>query len=129
MAANERFKEVINIIYDMADAKEISSSELIIICKYGAKGQNPNDTEDSTEKEREIWNRIMFLMERHCRERGLISLDNQDRQPCEIWTRVMGYCRPVSEFNQGKKSEFYERKYFCEEKIPNSKEISNEFNR
>ena len=29
---------------------------------------------------------------------------------------VMGYHRPVSEFNKGKKEEFYERKCFTEEK-------------
>lgn len=29
---------------------------------------------------------------------------------------VMGYHRPVSEFNKGKKSEFYSRKCFTEEK-------------
>lgn len=28
---------------------------------------------------------------------------------CEVWTRVMGYHRPVSEFNKGKKSEYAER--------------------
>lgn len=33
---------------------------------------------------------------------------------CEVWTRVMGYHRPVSEFNKGKKSEFKERVYFKE---------------
>lgn len=36
------------------------------------------------------------------------------RQPCEIWTRVMGYYRPVSQFNRGKQSEFHERKFFVE---------------
>lgn len=45
-----------------------------------------------------------------------ISLSDKERQPCEIWTRVMGYHRPVSEFNRGKKSEFYARKCFTEEK-------------
>ena len=39
-------------------------------------------------------------------------LSNEERQPCEIWTRVMGYHRPVSSFNVGKKGEFYERQYF-----------------
>ncbi len=34
------------------------------------------------------------------------------RMPCEIHTRVMGYYRPVSYFNKGKKAEFYSRKYF-----------------
>lgn len=43
-----------------------------------------------------------------------IELKDEERQPCEIWTRVMGYHRPVSEFNRGKKSEFYSRKCFTE---------------
>ena len=38
-----------------------------------------------------------------------IKLSDEERQPCEVWTRVMGYFRPVSEFNKGKKSEFYSR--------------------
>jgi len=36
------------------------------------------------------------------------------RQKVECFTRVMGYCRPVSQFNNWKKSEFYSRKYFKE---------------
>ena len=36
------------------------------------------------------------------------------RTTCEIWTRAMGYCRPIDNFNKGKKSEFRERKYFTE---------------
>lgn len=32
----------------------------------------------------------------------------------EMWTRVMGYFRPVSSFNTGKKGEFRERTYFAE---------------
>ena len=43
-------------------------------------------------------------------------LSNDERQPCEIWTRVMGYHRPVSSFNVGKKGEFYERQYFVADK-------------
>ena len=42
------------------------------------------------------------------------------RTPCEVYTRVMGYIRPVSNYNQGKKSEFYSRKYFEESKVDNS---------
>lgn len=34
------------------------------------------------------------------------------RTRCEIWTRVMGYHRPVSHFNIGKKAEHYSRKHF-----------------
>ena len=45
-----------------------------------------------------------------------IALTDAERQPCEVWTRVMGYHRPVSEFNKGKKSEYYSRKCFEEEK-------------
>ncbi len=43
-----------------------------------------------------------------------IELKNEERQPCEVWTRVMGYHRPVSSFNIGKKGEFEERKFFLE---------------
>ena len=45
-----------------------------------------------------------------------IKLKDKERQPCEIWCRVMGYYRPVSMFNDGKKTEFTERIYFSEEK-------------
>ena len=41
-----------------------------------------------------------------------IVLKDEERQPCEVWTRVMGYFRPVSDFNIGKKSEYAERKCF-----------------
>ncbi|MBB1553930.1 hypothetical protein HG442_000790 [Candidatus Gracilibacteria bacterium] len=37
-----------------------------------------------------------------------------NRTRCEIYTRVMGYYRPVTQFNRGKKSEFYSRTYFDE---------------
>lgn len=44
-----------------------------------------------------------------------ITLSDCERQPCEIWTRVMGYHRPLSSFNIGKKGEFHERNYFTEQ--------------
>ena len=43
-----------------------------------------------------------------------IQLTDDERQPCEVWTRVMGYHRPVSSFNIGKKGEFHERTCFTE---------------
>jgi hypothetical protein len=43
-----------------------------------------------------------------------VFLTDEERQPCEVWTRVMGYHRPVSSFNIGKKGEHYERKHFQE---------------
>ena len=39
-----------------------------------------------------------------------------ERQPCEVWTRVMGYFRPVEAFNIGKKQEYADRKCFSESK-------------
>jgi len=34
------------------------------------------------------------------------------RQRCEVWTRVMGYMRPMSQWNEGKKSEGHSRETF-----------------
>jgi anaerobic ribonucleoside-triphosphate reductase len=42
------------------------------------------------------------------------SLCAGDRQRCEVWTRVMGYHRPVSSFNIGKQGEHAERRFFAE---------------
>ena len=36
------------------------------------------------------------------------------RTPCEVFSRSMGYIRPVRNFNIGKYSEFCERKTFTE---------------
>ena len=44
-----------------------------------------------------------------------MELRDEERQPVECWTRVMGYFRPMSQFNDGKQSEFNERKWFTEE--------------
>lgn len=43
-----------------------------------------------------------------------LSLSDDERQPCEVWTRVMGYHRPVASFNIGKKGEHHERRFFRE---------------
>ncbi|HEY0283672.1 MAG TPA: anaerobic ribonucleoside-triphosphate reductase [Rhizomicrobium sp.] len=42
------------------------------------------------------------------------ELSDDERQRCEVWTRVMGYHRPVSSFNKGKQGEFAERVCFRE---------------
>jgi len=39
---------------------------------------------------------------------------------CEVWTRVMGYHRPVQSFNIGKKGEHAERLHFREVAIPDA---------
>lgn len=43
-----------------------------------------------------------------------ITLADDERQRCEVWTRVMGYHRPVASFNVGKKAEHAERRFFRE---------------
>ena len=45
-----------------------------------------------------------------------VELDGDERQPCEVCTRVMGYYRPVEMYNTGKKGEFHERVEFVEPK-------------
>ena len=42
------------------------------------------------------------------------ALRDDERQRCEVWTRVMGYHRPVASFNIGKQGEFQERTHFEE---------------
>lgn len=37
---------------------------------------------------------------------------DQKRQPCEVYSRVVGYLRPVSQWNDGKQAEFVERKTY-----------------
>ena len=39
---------------------------------------------------------------------------NDKRTKCTVWTRVMGYHRPVDSFNTGKKGEHKERVHFKE---------------
>ena len=46
-----------------------------------------------------------------------IILTDAERQPCEVWTRVMGYHRPVTSFNIGKKGEHHERRFFRETRV------------
>ena len=46
------------------------------------------------------------------------TLSDDERQPCEVWTRVMGYHRPVSSFNVGKQGEHKERLFFTEASTP-----------
>jgi anaerobic ribonucleoside-triphosphate reductase len=40
--------------------------------------------------------------------------DNKEllRQPCEVYSRVVGYIRPVDQWNSGKQSEFSDRRTF-----------------
>lgn len=48
------------------------------------------------------------------RETTTAELREDERQRCEVWTRVMGYHRPVASFNTGKQGEHAERRFFQE---------------
>ena len=37
---------------------------------------------------------------------------HQGRQKCEVYSRVVGYLRPVQQWNNGKKQEFADRREF-----------------
>ena len=41
-----------------------------------------------------------------------ITLTDEERQPVECYTRIMGYYRPETEANIGKRQEIKERKHF-----------------
>ena len=53
-----------------------------------------------------------------CPEHGYLAGEHPECPDCggvcEVWTRVMGYFRPVSSFNIGKKGEHAERTHFVE---------------
>lgn len=34
---------------------------------------------------------------------------NFERQPCEVYTRVVGYIRPIDQWNAGKRAEYHDR--------------------
>ncbi|MCQ2371640.1 MAG: anaerobic ribonucleoside-triphosphate reductase [Akkermansia sp.] len=53
--------------------------------------------------------------------KGVVKTDEQllqehaeERTKCTVYTRVMGYHRPVETFNAGKQGEFEEREHFVE---------------
>jgi hypothetical protein len=56
----------------------------------------------------------MNSMTETCHLLSALTLSDAERQPCEVWTRVMGYHRPVASFNIGKKGEHAERRFFQE---------------
>lgn len=43
-----------------------------------------------------------------------LELQNEKRTKCLVYTRVMGYHRPVESFNIGKKGEHRQRTHFQE---------------
>ena len=57
---------------------------------------------------------IELQQERATADGAAVTLRDDERQRCEVWTRVMGYHRPVASFNIGKQGEFHERVHFVE---------------
>ncbi len=49
----------------------------------------------------------------------ILKLMQAERTPCMVYTRVMGYHRPVESFNHGKLGEHLERSKFCEKNCIN----------
>ena len=39
-------------------------------------------------------------------------MNNSERTECEIYSRVVGYMRPIKQWNLGKRQEFKDRKTF-----------------
>ena len=44
----------------------------------------------------------------------IAELPEEARTRCEVWTRVMGYHRPVAAWNPGKQSEHADRRFYRE---------------
>jgi ribonucleoside-triphosphate reductase (formate) len=42
-------------------------------------------------------------------------MEKRERQRCEVYSRVVGYLRPVSQWNEGKQAEFSRRKEYDRE--------------
>ena len=54
---------------------------------------------------------------------GEIKLCPVCQKECEVWSRVMGYFRPVSQWNKGKQSEFLSRKEYNLDLINGNKRV------
>jgi hypothetical protein len=56
---------------------------------------------------------VKKMEEKNEKDERLESLEGK-RVPCEVYSRVVGYIRPVSQWNEGKQEEFAERHVFSE---------------
>jgi len=54
-------------------------------------------------------------------EKKILNLPQEKRVPCEVFSRVVGYFRPVGNWNAGKQAEFEDRLEFNLDKSFNSK--------
>jgi anaerobic ribonucleoside-triphosphate reductase len=44
-------------------------------------------------------------------KKGVITMDKKKRVKCDVYAKVVGYCRKVSNWNEGKKQEFKDRNF------------------
>ena len=42
-----------------------------------------------------------------------VTVHDDSRQRCEVWSRIMGYYAVHAQYNEGKKSEFRDRKFYA----------------
>jgi|GEM_PF-1433364 len=54
-----------------------------------------------------------------------IVIPEKRRQKCEVWSRPVGYLRPVQHWNKGKQQEFKERKVYKKLRV---EEYAEEYN-
>ena len=52
-----------------------------------------------------------------CKDHGYIAGEHFEcpecKQKTEVWSRVVGYLRPINNYNAGKKEEYLRRTKFC----------------
>lgn len=76
-------------------------------------------------KRKEIINGKMLVYDREgekiqvfkCNECFAINQELKNYQPCEVYSRVVGYLRPVQQWNLGKQIEFKQRKEYKIKKV------------
>lgn len=56
----------------------------------------------------------MEIKTKNLSDAEILELHQDKRSKCLVFTRVMGYHRPIESFNIGKKGEHIERKHFVE---------------
>jgi ribonucleoside-triphosphate reductase (formate) len=63
-----------------------------------------------------------------CQEHGYLNGENEDcpycHKKCEVYSRIVGYLRPVSQWNEGKKAEFKMRKNFQAQDRSNDSQLT-----
>jgi len=47
----------------------------------------------------------------------------EEQVPCEVYSRIVGYVRPVKNYNAGKKQEFAERQVYA---VPSNEQLEEE---